>query len=82
MQTLYKLCRKQIRRYLLSPAGAGGNYNNLFMVIPKMPLPRIVKDFLLYNIDIHELIWQEEYVARVSVSELRSIARRDYDIEE
>ncbi len=52
------------------------------MVIPKMPLPRIVKDFLLYNIDIHELIWQEEYVARVSVSELRSIARRDYDIEE
>ncbi len=56
---------------------AGGNYNNLFMVIPKLPLPRIVKDFLLYNVDLHDMIWRDEYVARVRVYEHGNMLRYD-----
>ncbi len=67
MKGLYKLCRRQIRRHLLSQDG--GNYNNLFMVIPKLPLPHIVKDFLLYGVDINEALPKLQGEAEAAVLE-------------
>ncbi len=48
--TLMGLCRRQIRGYLLSTAG--GNQTNLYMAVPKLPLPGKLKKYLLFDIDI------------------------------
>ena len=46
------LCRRQIRGYLLNPAG--GNRNNLFTAVPRLPLPTKLKDFLLFDMDVFQ----------------------------
>ena len=40
----------KIREYLLDPAG--GNNNNLFTAVPKLPLPAALKQLLLFNVDV------------------------------
>ncbi len=46
MLSLTSLCRKHIRRHLLDPEG--GNYNNLIQAIPRLPLPKPLKQFLFF----------------------------------
>ena len=45
---LNRLCRSKIREYLLS--SAGGNQNNLYVAVSKLPLPGKLKKYLLFNI--------------------------------
>ena len=47
MLPLKGLCRRRIRRHLLSPDG--GNHNNLIIAVPRLPLPRQLKQFLLFE---------------------------------
>ncbi len=50
---LKELCRKAIRRHLLdliSPRLDRAGFNNLFVAVSRLPLPEIMKDFLLFNI--------------------------------
>ena len=47
--TLTGLCRRYIRAYLLRSSGA--NHNNLIIPVPQLPLPRKLKDFLLFYLD-------------------------------
>ena len=42
------LCRRQIRTHLLNPAG--GNHNNLLTAVPRLPLPKPMREFLLFNL--------------------------------
>ncbi len=46
---LLGLCRKQIRSYLLS--SEGGDHKNLMHAVPKLPLPQILKDILLFGVE-------------------------------
>ena len=55
---LMDLCRRLLRSHLLS--SAGGNHNNLINVVPQLPLPKRIKQFLLFNIDVSELIEEIE----------------------
>ena len=50
--SLSGLCRRSIRIHLLKPAG--GNQNNLFIAVPKLPLPGKINRFLLFNVDLSE----------------------------
>ena len=54
------LCRRYIRAHLLSTMG--GNHNNLVISVPKLPLPKRLIQFLLFETDMHDLIdsftWQ------------------------
>ncbi len=43
---LTRQCRKEIRAHLLNPSG--GNHNNLFQAVPRLPLPRQLKEFLYF----------------------------------
>ncbi len=45
LHNLTLLCRKVIRSHLLSTEG--GRHHNLFIAIPRLPLPGIIKKFLL-----------------------------------
>ena len=47
---LSELCRKKIRQHLLDLIRAHADFKNLFVAIPRLPLPDIMKDFLLFNI--------------------------------
>ncbi len=49
MLPLKGLCRRRIRRHLLSPAGGNHLINNLIMAVPRLPLPRQLKEFLLFG---------------------------------
>ncbi len=44
------LCRRGIRTHLLSPVG--GNHGNLITAVPWLPLPKQMKDLLLFNVSI------------------------------
>ncbi len=46
---LQGLCRRQIRRHLLSPSG--GNHGNLIAAVPLLPLPTEMKKYLLFNVE-------------------------------
>ncbi len=51
--SLTEICRKTIRQHLLnliSPSVDHAGFNNLFVAVPKLPLPEVMKDFLLFNI--------------------------------
>ena len=48
LQALTCLCRKQIRAHFLRPEG--GNKNNLITAVKHLPLPRILKQYLLFDI--------------------------------
>ena len=47
LQSLTHLCRKEIRSHLLS--SVRGKHNNLFVAVPELPLPSLIKKFLLYS---------------------------------
>ncbi len=51
--SLLGISRRRIREYLLSPSG--GDFNNLFVAIPKLPLPYKIKQFLLFDIDLDSI---------------------------
>ncbi len=54
MLPLMGLCRKNIRHHLLSLTG--GNQNNLAISIPRLPLPKRLLQFLLFEADIPQRI--------------------------
>ncbi len=43
-------CRKYIRSYLLSPDG--GNHRNLLHPIPRLPGPQLLRNFLLFGVEL------------------------------
>ncbi len=47
---LPSMCRKKIRKHLLSRVG--GNHKNLIPAVHKLPLPEKLKEYLLFDIDI------------------------------
>ena len=47
---LNQSCRRNIRRYLLSPSVR--NQGNLFVAVAKLPLPGKLRKYLLFDIDI------------------------------
>ena len=47
MLSLEHLCRKVIRAHLMGPIG--GNKNNMIIAVPYLPLPKGLKDILLYK---------------------------------
>ncbi len=51
MLPLTWMCRRRLRLQLLSPEG--GFCNNLFLAVPRLPLPKRLKEFLLFFADIH-----------------------------
>ncbi len=48
--TLSSLCRRQIRSHLLKPDG--GNQKNLIVAVPKLPLPKKLIKFILFDEEI------------------------------
>ncbi len=48
---LVEICRKYIRYHLLQ--SGGGRNKNLLVVIPQLPLPDTLRDYLLYQIDLN-----------------------------
>ncbi len=51
---LKELCRRRIRRELqdiFDPCADRTGYKNLFVAVPRLPLPKIIKDYLLFNIE-------------------------------
>ncbi len=46
---LNDLCRRKIRKHLLSRNG--GNHNNLIIAVSQLPLPEKLKQYLLFDID-------------------------------
>ncbi len=54
MLTLSGLCRNHIRKYLLIPTQ--GNQNNLIIGVEKLPLPKRLKRFLLFDLDVSDEI--------------------------
>ncbi len=53
MLSLLGLCRKNIRAYLLNPEG--GDHENLLHAVPKLPIPQLLKDLLLFGVEPHSM---------------------------
>ena len=49
-KSLFNLCRLSTRQHLLQTCPF-----NLFHSVPQLPLPRIIQNFLLFNIDVYKL---------------------------
>ena len=50
LQPLSFLCRRRIRKHLLD--GTGHKHKNLFLTIPKLPLPTSINKFLLHYVEL------------------------------
>ncbi len=72
--SLHEQCRRKIRKHLLSPIG--GQQNNLYVAVKKLPLPEKMKRHLLFDVPLQsndqsvslannleslELKWKESY---------------------
>ncbi len=53
MLSLLGCCRKKIRAHLLS--AYGGNQKNLLHAVPKLPIPQLLKDFLLFGVELYSV---------------------------
>ena len=47
--SLTDACRDKIRGHLMELSKAGANFNNLFIAVPRLPLPEMLKNFLLFG---------------------------------
>ena len=47
--SLRDICRDAIREHLMALSKAGASCKNLFIAVPRLPLPEIIRDFLLFD---------------------------------
>ena len=48
--SLTDICRNNLRQHLIDVCQTSAHYKNLFIAVPRLPLPQKLKDFLLYDI--------------------------------